>query len=135
MSARLDRFWQKVDRDSETCWNWTGCLSTNGYGRFWADGRVNNAHRWLMAELGHDVTGMDIDHLCQNKRCVNPAHLEVVTRAENTRRSPYSRSRRDRQVCNRGHDAYRPRGDGYRWCADCSRTLARRAAAKRKATV
>ena len=71
-----------------TCWIWDGALSHNGYGRARVDGRMANVHRAAYEALVEPVpAGLQIDHLCFERRCYNPAHLEVVTPAENRRRS------------------------------------------------
>lgn len=99
------RFLAKVDK-TETCWLWTGWVDRNGYGRFWLDGRSPGAHR-VAYELyvGPIPAGLEIDHLCRVRNCVNPAHLEPVTTAENVRRTlafrePYQASM---DACRNGH--------------------------------
>jgi len=84
------RFWSKVVRHGPTeCWPWVGTIS-GGYGVFRLGNRFagnTGAHRFAYEMLrGPIPKGLHIDHLCQNKRCVNPAHLEPVTLAENVRR-------------------------------------------------
>ncbi len=70
------------------CWHWTGSRVHNGYGLFWIGGSNVRAHR-AMYELmvGPIPAGLDLDHLCRVRHCVNPEHLEPVTRAENLRRA------------------------------------------------
>lgn len=100
------RFWSKVDTSGgpDACWPWLGYVMKRGYGQIGAPGRGSSmlyAHR-LSYELAHGPIpdGLTIDHTCHNKdlgcvrgfscphrRCVNPAHLEAVSRGENHRRA------------------------------------------------
>jgi hypothetical protein len=74
--------------DSQSgCWEWQGAISWNGYARIKRNGKLQWAHRWYYEQTkGPIPSGMDLDHLCRNTRCVNPDHLEPVTKAENQRR-------------------------------------------------
>ena len=78
------RFWRKVEV-SAGCWEWVGAVQSAGYGSFTAaPNRQTTAHRFAYtAMVGPIPSGMDIDHRCRNRRCVNPSHLEVVSRSEN----------------------------------------------------
>lgn len=84
----LERFWIKVQRDDEGCWAWIGSRNGKGYALFEVAGRGSKrAHRWAYEHfIGPIPDGLTIDHLCLNKSCVNPHHLEPVTNAENQRR-------------------------------------------------
>lgn len=101
--ATLDRFWSKVDKSGD-CWEWTAATS-GGYGRFGMDGRSWRAHRVAyILILGEFPEGLELDHLCRNKRCVNPAHLEPVTHHVNVLRGECPSARRARRtLCIRGH--------------------------------
>lgn len=88
---RLRRFMAKVDK-TDGCWNWTGATQTKGYGSFgWGprgQARSFLAHRlayaWFVGPLDPTLT---VDHLCFNRRCVRPQHLEAVTLGENIARA------------------------------------------------
>jgi hypothetical protein len=78
------RFWSKVSKDDDGCWRWTGHLGRLGYGRFRVGTRTRPPHQ-VAYEMGVGPIppGLELDHLCRNRSCVNPAHLEPVTRQEN----------------------------------------------------
>lgn len=86
------RFWTMVDKDVDRdgCWTWTGKKGSKGYGLVHVDsasGRQQQAHRAAYElVVGPIPDGLELDHLCRVRVCVNPAHLEPVTRAENMRR-------------------------------------------------
>lgn len=84
---RIAAFMEKVDV-TDSCWLWTGGCDRTGYGRFAVgDGRAMPAHRFAYeVVMGAVSPALDVDHLCSVRRCVNPLHLEPVTRAENLRR-------------------------------------------------
>lgn len=118
-----ERFWSKVV-PTGFCWEWAGARDSNGYGVFNpSKQKTTRSHRFayqlLVGEIPH---GLEIDHLCRNRICCNPDHLEPVTPAENARRSfsPGHRTRRTGE-CSKGHsmsDAYvSPRG--RRMCRKC----------------
>lgn len=87
--AMPDRFWSKVDRRADDeCWNWTGSTSPGGYGRIKMGAKNTYAHRVSLSLVGVEIPAkMHVDHLCENTRCVNPAHLDVVSCRENHQRS------------------------------------------------
>ena len=110
-----DRFWSKVEK-SAGCWLWTAGLC-HGYGQFSFLGLDVRAHRFAYELLvGPIPAGLEIDHLCRDRACVNPDHLEPVTHRENGLRgeSPAVRIHRSGR-CGRGH----LRGDER--CKQCSR--------------
>ena len=83
------RFWAKVfAEDGAACWRWLAAVNTSGYGHFRTSAhRTRLAHRMAYEMcVGPIPEGLTLDHLCRNRLCVNPAHLEPVTVRENLRR-------------------------------------------------
>lgn len=125
MIKRFDLFMTRI-RKTETCWLWTGTLTAHGYARY--SGTV--AHRLLWEHVhGPLAPGLELDHLCRVRHCVNPDHLEPVTHTENVRRGNGGRNPAIR--CPRGHEYagsnvyVRPDGRG-RGCRACNRIRARK---------
>lgn len=154
MGASLEeRFWERVDTDGPIpkhrpdlgpCWIWIGYIQKNGYGKLTVGRKPQRcwaAHRlsWFLAN--DEEPPMDLDHLCRNKRCVNPSHLEPVTVAENGRRSWQDPSRgravpNRKPVCRNGHEftpenSYWPPHSHLRQCRACRRESLLRHRAKR----
>ena len=88
MSRTVDpRFWDKVEK-GPGCWNWSGRVGRKGYGQF-GNGRSRSTlvHKIAYEAIRGPVPdGLELDHLCRNRRCVNPDHLEPVTHRENVLR-------------------------------------------------
>jgi hypothetical protein len=131
-----ERFWQKVEPEPNTgCWLWTGGLRGSGrYGQFRNGKRLGFAHRYAYELLvGPIPDGMQLDHLCRVRLCVNPAHLEPVTARENTMRSEALTARNARKThCLRGHpfdeaNTIETVRDGrlHRTCRECDRSKSR----------
>lgn len=124
------RFWTKVDKSGE-CWRWKGAVTTNGYGSCTnylapaAERRTIHAHRLslLIASVAMPA-GLQVDHLCRNKLCVRPDHMEMVTQAENLRRRDWG------PTCINGHpwehETTHVRTNGQRVCRPCMAAAARR---------
>lgn len=78
------RFWSRLERTDNGCWNWTGTVARTGYG-FFSIGRNSYLVHRLAYEfaVGPIPAGMMVDHTCRNRRCVNPAHLRAVSNKQN----------------------------------------------------
>lgn len=137
------RFWSKVKKGKDTeCWIWTAGSRGKGYGNFWIEGATENAHRlsYYMAH-GPVPEGLELDHICRNRSCVNPAHLQPVTKSENNLRGDNPRLSSERAKarhaarthCKHGHEFteentainYR-NGFKIRSCRTCSRAVQQR---------
>jgi hypothetical protein len=136
-----ERFWSKVDQSAgpAACWPWTAYRTSDGYGRFNVDRRrPEGAHRVAWRFSGGSIPdGFTLDHLCRNRSCCNPAHLDPVTSRINVLRGVGPTAQRARQThCRQGHplsgDNLRVDKRGYRSCRRC-RTLWQRTADRRKA--
>jgi hypothetical protein len=131
-----ERFWIKVDKngpissyrpDLGPCWIWTSARDGTGYGQIYLKRRSYQAHRLSFEFTAGPIhKGLEVDHLCRVHECVNPSHLEPVTRRENIRRgtSPIARNM-NRTHCSAGHE-YTPENvyinpsSGERVCRKCN---------------
>ena len=136
----IDRFMRHVSPEPNTgCWLWTGAVQGGGYGVFDIDERTGLAHRAAYRIFKGPIReGLQIDHLCRVRCCVNPDHLEPVTHAENLRRGLGNRAatteaakqRSARTHCPRGHErnesnVYVNPTHGRKACRACNREKAR----------
>jgi hypothetical protein len=120
---RFERF--VIPEPNSGCFLWLGAIdSGTGYGMFgpgpayWAEKRPMPAHRFAYEiAKGPIPSGLTIDHLCRNRCCVNPQHLEAVTREENTRRGNLNVTK---TVCKLGHPFDTKRKEGWRVCRTCN---------------
>lgn len=151
-----NRFWLKVSVQPNGCWQWAGAPDKDGYGTFYRNGRNQRAHRVSYGVLiGPIPAGLEMDHLChtrdkscdgsqcKHRSCVNPSHLEPVTRVENNRRNEDNRRNALGQIphatrthCPAGHEYTAENTYMYRqWrqCRACNRACAARYAARKRA--
>lgn len=132
----IERFWRHVDKAGPLpkwapflgpCWLWTGSTKEAGYGQFNAEKRNVRAHRFAYElVVGPIPAGLELDHLCMVTGCVNPAHLEAVTKAENLRRAGgWAGVNARKTKCDNGHpfdeDNTYVDGKGRRSCRACHR--------------
>lgn len=114
-----------------SCWVWRGKIAPSQYPRVCWNTKSIEAHRVICQELfGQIPIGYEVDHLCRNRQCVRPSHLEAVTKQENNRRSQSgSAINRRKTHCHRGHELIAPNiytspkaiARGKRICKICNR--------------
>lgn len=135
----LQRFWSNIVI-TDGCWLWKGYINKDGYGRFKIKNRHYMVHRFSYERYKEEIPeGLEIDHLCRHRNCVNPEHLEAVTHLENIRRGDLSYNgalNRNKVYCLHGHEFnevntyYRP--NGKRNCRECHKLLERYRRNKRR---
>lgn len=137
--APLDRFMAFVRKQDNGCWEWTGSKDRGGYGRFSYERKPVLAHRWIHEKINGPVPdGLQLDHLCRNRSCVNPNHLEVVTQRENMMRGDGPSAKHARKThCTYGHEfteenTYRHKGN-RRMCRTCMNRRHRERSARTRA--
>jgi hypothetical protein len=127
----FERIVQVGDDPLDSCWEWTWGKTPKGYGFFSVQGKQTYAHRWAYEFFRAEIpAGLHIDHLCRNRSCANPWHLEPVSPAENYRRGEMQLRRLEahaaRTHCKWGHpfsgDNLRLTPRGHRRCVTCERT-------------
>lgn len=135
-----ERFWGHVDKSGK-CWRWASTVNHQGYGMFPVYGRYVMAHRYAYESTNGPIPdGLTIDHLCMNKGCVNPSHLEAVTMIENVHRANLAYGRGIAVThCPKGHE-YTPENTyvepkGSRSCRECRREVTRQWRARKRAAL
>lgn len=125
------------------CWLWHGSIDKNGYGKAVRNAGHYRAHRFSYELLvGPIPRGLQLDHLCRNRSCVNPTHLEIVTNRENWLRGKTPSSMYAKQThCKHGHllsgdNVYNwSKRPGWRTCRMCNAIRAKQRYAKKKASL
>lgn len=120
-------FQLQIRFNADGCLEWQGGLDKDGYGRFCGPKRKGvRAHRWAYEHwVGRIPDGAVIDHLCRNRKCVNPEHLEAVSHRENVHRGEgfAGLAYQNRLYCKRGHERSVVgsilTGSGIRLCKQC----------------
>jgi len=109
------RFWRKVDK-TDSCWNWTAATLVKGYGRFGiGNKKLMLAHRWAYIDAYGPIPPYEvIDHLCRNRSCVRPDHLEAVGLLVNSARGRVQLVESERSY---------PCSDGVCVCRWCGREI------------
>lgn len=137
---RPEQLWPRIRILDNGCWEWTGSRCGGGYGTAKAFGKNVLVHRasYEMC-VGPIPTGQQLDHLCRNRRCVNPIHLEPVTSRENVLRGAGLCAINHKKThCASGHDFSHEntliRPNGSRWCRACARIRATKLREKIKIT-
>ena len=125
--AELARLQRLIKTSEEGCWEWQGDATPNGYGK-WAKASgapVRAIHRITYEHYKNSEVpqGLQLDHLCRNRKCCNPDHLEPVTPSENTKRQDHYERRKTE--CPKGHEYSeentRITKEGKRVCRQCDR--------------
>jgi hypothetical protein len=134
-----DRFWEKVDRRGpKECWPWLAGKNRWGYGHLHVGSKADFSHRLVSAHrlvyelvVGPIPEGLTIDHLCRNRACVNPAHLEPVTNRINILRGIGAAALHAKKThCPQGHPYDEENTyiypNGARYCRECNRIRGRK---------
>lgn len=116
-----ERFAVKFVVIESGCWQWVGAINHDGYGEFRGELGKEGAHRWSHRRFkGPIPQGHEVDHLCRFRACVNPNHLEAVTKTENTLRgASFAAINASKTHCPNGHPLIP--GSGQRICRECRR--------------
>lgn len=100
-----EKFWESCEKKSDGCWQWTRARSGPGYGYLRFNGKIRSAHSVAVELSGRSVpVGKVIDHLCDNRSCINPDHLTIATQQQNILRGTSTSARNaKKKTCPQGH--------------------------------
>jgi hypothetical protein len=131
-----DRLFSRVTEGANGCWLWGGARVRDGYGTIGRDGRNLRAHRVMYEYFIVEIPeGLDLDHLCRVRHCVNPWHLDPVTRQVNIIRGDKPGINASKTHCPHGHEYTEEntiRHRGSRFCLTCKRERGREYARKKR---
>jgi hypothetical protein len=140
----IERFMAKVQKAITGCWEWTACCNQKGYGLFRLGSRKFGTRQFILAHrfayrhfVGPIPDGLTLDHLCRNRACVNPEHLEPVLHRVNVLRGIGPSAQNARKMhCLRGHEYNAENtytnSQGKRACRICKRSRRAAIRARRK---
>ena len=140
MKPVIERFLSKITVTDSGCWEWTSTINRGGYGLFKSDGKMVSIHRFVYDYYhGSICPDLTIDHLCRNRKCCNPVHLEQVTQKENIRRGFGVNGINARKThCKNGHEFNKENtykySRGTRECRECHKASCKEYRLKLKKT-
>ncbi len=121
-----ERIWKfiKIPKDPNGCWIWIGCFHWNGYGQLTFDHEHYRSHRFVYEYLVDQIPkGIELHHVCENRRCVNPFHLQPLTPKEHMMKGMgIGRINIEKTHCNHGHKFTKENiinYNGWRYCRKC----------------
>lgn len=125
-SGRMQRIHQYSPLESKLknytikngCWEYNGCTNDSGYCLIMVDGKLQYAHRIAYEHhIGKIPQGMTVDHICFNRKCINPAHLRLLTPSENAKRHKQNQEKPFCGIC--GEKKVRSLATGRLYCRQC----------------